>query len=76
MDLASVGTDIERVIVSEEKLQARLQELARQIEADYRDKDLLLIGVLKGAVMVMADLSRYLNRHIEMDWMEIGRAHV
>ena len=75
MDLASVGTDIERVIVSEEKLQARLQELARQIEADYRDKDLLLIGVLKGAVMVMADLSRYLNRHIEMDW-KIGRAHV
>ena len=72
MDLASVGTDIERVIVSEEKLQARLQELARQIEADYRDKDLLLIGVLKGAVMVMADLSRYLNRHIEMDWMAVS----
>ena len=72
MDLASVGTDIERVIVSEEKLQARLQELARHIEADYRDKDLLLIGVLKGAVMVMADLSRYLNRHIEMDWMAVS----
>ena len=72
MDLASVGTDIERVIVSEEKLQSRLQELARQIEADYRDKDLLLIGVLKGAVMVMADLSRYLNRHIEMDWMAVS----
>ena len=72
MDLASVGSDIERVIVSEEKLQSRLQELARQIEADYRDKDLLLIGVLKGAVMAMADLSRYINRHVEMDWMAVS----
>ena len=72
MDLASIGSDIERVIVSEEKLQSRLQELARQIEADYRDKDLLLIGVLKGAVMVMADLTRYINRHVEMDWMAVS----
>ncbi|MEY3148994.1 MAG: hypothetical protein RL029_268, partial [Actinomycetota bacterium] len=63
---------IERVIVTEEELQNRLKEIARQIEADYKDQDLLLVGVLKGAVMVMADLSRHINRHVEMDWMAVS----
>ena len=72
MDLASVSNEIERVIVTEEQLQTRLKELARRIEADYADKDLLLIGVLKGAVMAMADLSRHINRHVEMDWMAVS----
>lgn len=47
MDLASVQGEIERVIVTEEQLQARLKEIASQIEADYKDQDLLLLGVLK-----------------------------
>ena len=72
MDLESVRSEVERVIVSEADLQKRLQEIARTIESDYRDKDLLLIGVLKGAVMAMADLARYLNRHVEMDWMAVS----
>ena len=72
MDLESVRSEIERVIVSEVDLQNRLREIARQIENDYRDKDLLLVGVLKGAVMAMADLSRYINRHVEMDWMAVS----
>jgi hypoxanthine phosphoribosyltransferase len=72
VDLESVRSEVERVIVSEADLQTRLQEIARTIESDYRDKDLLLIGVLKGAVMAMADLARYLNRHIEMDWMAVS----
>lgn len=72
MDLSAIEKDIERVIVSEEKLQARLKEIARQIENDYADQDLLLIGVLKGAVMVMADLSRHINRHVEIDWMAVS----
>src|SRR5918993_3794784 len=46
--------------------------MATQIEADYDGKDLLLVGVLKGAVMVMADLARSLDRHVEMDWMAIS----
>ena len=61
MDLESVKGEIERVVVTDEKLQARLKEIAAQIEADYKNQDLLLIGVLKGAVMVMADLSRYIS---------------
>ena len=72
MDLSSVQSEIERVIVTEDALQERLRELARDIENDYRDKDLLLVGVLKGAVMAMADLSRHINRHVEMDWMAVS----
>jgi hypoxanthine phosphoribosyltransferase len=53
-------------------LQARLKELAVQVEKDYEGKDLLLVGVLKGAVMAVADFSRALQRHIDMDWMAVS----
>ena len=56
MDLEAVKGDIERVIVTEEPLQARIKELAAQVDKDYEGKDLLLAGVLKGAVMELADL--------------------
>jgi hypoxanthine phosphoribosyltransferase len=72
VDLAAISGDIERVIVTEEALQARIKELAAQIDKDYAGKDLLLIGVLKGAVMAVADLSRALQRHVEMDWMAVS----
>ena len=72
MDLESVKSDIEKVIISEDQLQDRLKEVAKQIDADYQGKELLLIGVLKGAVMVMADLTRYMNRHVEIDWMAVS----
>ena len=51
MDLESVKGEIERVVVTEEQLQVRLKEIAAQIEEDYKNQDLLLIGVLKGAVI-------------------------
>ena len=72
MDLATTGTDIESVIVTEEQIKTRLRELAVEVERDYEGRDLLLIGVLKGAVMSMADFSRSLQRHIEMDWMAVS----
>jgi hypoxanthine phosphoribosyltransferase len=72
VDLEAVKGDIERVIVTEEQLQARLKELATQVEKDYQGKDLLLVGVLKGAVMAVADFSRALQRHIDMDWMAVS----
>ena len=72
MDLAKTGSDIERVIVTEEQIRLRLKELAVQVEKDYEGRDLLLIGVLKGAVMTMADFARSLQRHIEMDWMAVS----
>ena len=72
MDLAAVGTDVERVIVTEEQLKSKVAELAARVDADYKDRDLLLVGVLKGAVMAMADLSRAMQRHVDMDWMAVS----
>ena len=72
MDLSAIGNDVERVIVNEEDLQAKIKELAARIDTDYADRDLLLVGVLKGAVMAMADLARALQRHVEMDWMAVS----
>jgi len=72
VDLEAVKGDIERVVVTEAQLQARLKELAVQVEKDYEGKDLLLVGVLKGAVMAVADFSRALQRHIDMDWMAVS----
>lgn len=72
MDLETIKGDIDRVIVSETDLQKRMKELAAQVTADYQNRDLLLIGVLKGAVMAMADLSRYIQRHVDMDWMAVS----
>nr|WP_202894124.1 hypoxanthine phosphoribosyltransferase [Kribbella italica] len=59
------------ILHTEEEILAKLEELALRIEADYEGKDLLVVGVLKGAVMVMADLARSFSRHVEMDWMAV-----
>ena len=72
MDLATAGSEIERVIVTQEEIHNRLAELARQVEKDYEGREVLLIGILKGAVMTMADFARSLNRHVEMDWMAVS----
>ena len=72
MDFRHVEADLSKILITEEELHAKLDELARQIEDDYEGLDLLLVGVLRGAVMVMADLSRALDRHIEMDWMAVS----
>ncbi|GAA1783130.1 MULTISPECIES: hypoxanthine phosphoribosyltransferase [Leucobacter] len=72
MDASHLGDDLTVVLHTEAELHARLAELAREIEADYRDEPPLLVGVLKGAVMVMADLSRELRFHAEMDWMAVS----
>ncbi|WP_372593186.1 hypoxanthine phosphoribosyltransferase [Actinotalea sp.] len=72
MDAADMGDDLERVLLTEAQLQGRLDELAAQIDADYAGRDILLVGVLKGAVMVMADLARRLSSPVEMDWMAVS----
>ena len=72
MDLATVGTDVEKIIATEEQLQSRIAELAAQVDVDYKDKNVLLVGVLKGAIMAMADLTRAMQTHIEMDWMAVS----
>jgi hypoxanthine phosphoribosyltransferase len=72
VDPADMGDDLERVLLSQEQLHQRLDEIAAQIDADYAGKDLLLVGVLKGAVMVMADLARRLHSSVQMDWMAVS----
>ena len=72
MDLATVGTDVEKIIATEEQLQSRIAELAAQVDSDYKEKNVLLVGVLKGAIMAMADLTRAMQTHIEMDWMAVS----
>jgi hypoxanthine phosphoribosyltransferase len=72
MDVSHVEQDLVNVLFTEKQIQDRLGELARDIERDYEGHDLLIVGILRGAVMVMADLARSLERHVEMDWMAIS----
>ncbi|HET7276549.1 MAG TPA: hypoxanthine phosphoribosyltransferase [Dermatophilaceae bacterium] len=72
MDSADMGADLERVLITDGQIQARLAELAKEIWAEYKGKDLLLVGVLKGAVMVMADLMRALPGSVPVDWMAVS----
>lgn len=67
-----IGSDLAHILLTEEQISARIEELAEQIERDYADQDLLLVGVLKGAIMIMADLSRALTRSSDMDWMAVS----
>ncbi len=64
--------DIARVLISEEQIQQRVWELAQQIEADYAGKDLLMIGLLRGAVTFMVDLTRALQRPVAIDFMAVS----
>ena len=72
MDDAQLGSELTRVLYTPEQIETRMRELATEIDRDYADKDLLMVGVLNGAVMVMADLSRALTIHCRMDWMAIS----
>jgi hypoxanthine phosphoribosyltransferase len=72
MDASQVEKDLVNVLFTEKQIHDRLGELARDIERDYEGQDLLIVGILRGAVMVMADLARCLERHVEMDWMAIS----
>jgi hypoxanthine phosphoribosyltransferase len=72
LDLEAVTSEITKVLVTEEQIKSRIAELAKEIDANYLGKDLLLVGVLKGAVMFMADMSRALQSRVQMDWMAVS----
>jgi hypoxanthine phosphoribosyltransferase len=63
---------IGEILVGAEDLSRRVKELANQISSDYADKDLLLIGVLKGAVFFVSDLMRHLDIPVEVDFMAVA----
>jgi hypoxanthine phosphoribosyltransferase len=72
MEFSDVADDLSSTLLTEEEIHAKIAELARRIEADYAGKEVLLVGVLRGAVMVMADLARELTIPLEMDWMAVS----
>ncbi len=67
-----MGEDLKDVLVTAEQLDQRLTEMAEEIDRDYLGKEILLVGVLRGAVMVMADLSRKIHTPVQMDWMAVS----
>jgi hypoxanthine phosphoribosyltransferase len=72
LDLEAVSSEITKVLVTEEQIKARISELAAEIDSHYAGKELLVVGVLKGAVMFMADMSRALQTRVQMDWMAVS----
>jgi len=72
MEFSDIEADLSDILFTEEEIHAKLAELARRIETDYAGSTPLLVGVLRGAVMVMADLARELTIPIEMDWMAVS----
>lgn len=72
VDDKDMGTDLAKVLITKDEIDAKLAELAGRIDQDYAGRDLLIVGVLKGAVMVMADLARALHTPVTMDWMAVS----
>jgi hypoxanthine phosphoribosyltransferase len=70
--MSVLDDDIEEVIVTAEQIDAAIGELAGKIDADYSDREPLLVGVLKGAVMFMSDLARALERPSTMEFMAVS----
>jgi hypoxanthine phosphoribosyltransferase len=70
--VSALERDIERVLITEDEIQATLRRLGDRITEDYAGRDLLLIGVLKGAFVMMADLSRYIRLPVDVDFMAVA----
>lgn len=68
----TLDEDIEEVLLTAEDIQLRLADMAAAIDRDYAGRDVLLVGVLKGAFMLMADLARYLRTPLEVDFMAVS----
>ncbi len=67
-----VHEDIEQILISADDIQDKIASLAKEITEDYRDKDLLLVGVLKGAFVFMSDLAREIKLPLEFDFMAVS----
>ena len=68
----SMHDDIEKVLVSEEQLKAKVAELGAQISKDYEGKNLVLVSILKGSVVFMADLMRAVSIPCSIDFMVVS----
>lgn len=68
----TMDEDVERILLDEQAIRERIRELAAEIDRDYKDEAPILVGVLKGAVMVVADLARAITLDVDMDWMAVS----
>ena len=72
MEARDMGQDLEKVLFTEEQINDKLAELAAQIDEHYAGRNILVVGVLRGAVMVVADLVRKIHSPVAMDWMAVS----
>lgn len=70
--MADLRKNIARVLLTEEEIQSKVAEMAAQISEDYEDKQLLLVGILKGSMVFMADLMRRLSINAKIDFMSVS----
>jgi hypoxanthine phosphoribosyltransferase len=70
--VSALDADIEKVLITAEEIKDKITELAKEIDADYVDREPMLVGVLKGAVMFMSDLSRLMQRPSTMEFMAVS----
>lgn len=68
----SIENDIERILISQEDLEAKVSEIGRRISEDFRGKDPIFVGVLKGCFIFMADLMRHVDIRCSMDFMAVS----
>ena len=61
-----------KVLIDEEKLEKRVKELAKEIEEDYKDKEINLICILKGSIMLTCDLAKNINRNVMIDFLRVS----
>jgi hypoxanthine phosphoribosyltransferase len=69
----TVRDDIGQVVLSEEIIQKRLRDMAAEMEAEM-DEGVVMIGVLRGASVFVADLMRYMYSHVRLDYLQVGRS--
>lgn len=70
--MSTVRNDVERVLYTEDELKARVEELGREITADYAGEPLMLVCILRGAATFMTDLARSIDLPLEMDYMSVS----
>ncbi|WP_407935526.1 hypoxanthine phosphoribosyltransferase [Jatrophihabitans cynanchi] len=70
--MSELDADIDEVVITAEQINGKITELAKEIDAEYADREPLLVGVLKGAVMFMSDLARQLERPSTMEFMAVS----
>ncbi|ACV61637.1 hypoxanthine phosphoribosyltransferase [Desulfofarcimen acetoxidans DSM 771] len=64
--------DLDKVLITEQEVQKRIRELGEQISCDYAGKEILVVGILKGAAVFLADLVRYISIPVYFDFMAVS----